>query len=170
MALISCIECRKEVSDTAKACPHCGAKVTRPLRMGRLLLIAIGAVTIIGAIGAINNPSNISGPSPAEVARQQRLTGLASVDLSRFNWKKGGFNSIMLADFTLTNKNNFAVNDIEITCTSYAPSGTAIDKNTRVLYEEIATGKSKRVRDFNMGFQHTQSQTVACQVTDIFTR
>ena len=30
MAMIKCNECGKEISDTAKACPHCGAKVPRP--------------------------------------------------------------------------------------------------------------------------------------------
>jgi rRNA maturation endonuclease Nob1 len=25
MALVKCYECSKEISDTAKACPHCGA-------------------------------------------------------------------------------------------------------------------------------------------------
>jgi DNA-directed RNA polymerase beta' subunit len=27
MALINCLECRKEISDKASACPHCGAPV-----------------------------------------------------------------------------------------------------------------------------------------------
>ena len=27
MALIKCKECNKEVSDTAKTCPHCGYKL-----------------------------------------------------------------------------------------------------------------------------------------------
>jgi hypothetical protein len=27
MAMITCEECNKEISSTAKACPHCGAKV-----------------------------------------------------------------------------------------------------------------------------------------------
>lgn len=29
MALTTCKECSKEISTTAKACPHCGAKVPR---------------------------------------------------------------------------------------------------------------------------------------------
>lgn len=29
MALIRCPECRKEVSDTAEACPHCGFKIEK---------------------------------------------------------------------------------------------------------------------------------------------
>ena len=28
MALISCVECGKEISDRAKACPHCGVPLT----------------------------------------------------------------------------------------------------------------------------------------------
>jgi RNA polymerase subunit RPABC4/transcription elongation factor Spt4 len=29
MALIKCFECSKEISDTAKSCPHCGAGRSR---------------------------------------------------------------------------------------------------------------------------------------------
>ena len=29
MALIKCYECSKEISDTAKSCPHCGAGKAR---------------------------------------------------------------------------------------------------------------------------------------------
>lgn len=29
MALIKCSECKKEISSTAKVCPHCGFKMIR---------------------------------------------------------------------------------------------------------------------------------------------
>lgn len=42
MALINCNECGKETSTTAKACPHCGAKVRKPAGMlGWILAILI---------------------------------------------------------------------------------------------------------------------------------
>lgn len=30
MALVNCVECNKEISDTVKNCPHCGMKLTAP--------------------------------------------------------------------------------------------------------------------------------------------
>lgn len=32
MALIKCPECKREVSSTAKACPHCGAPIDTAIR------------------------------------------------------------------------------------------------------------------------------------------
>ena len=46
MALVSCKECGKEVSDGAAVCPHCGKK----LRMGLLAKIAIGVAALFGAV------------------------------------------------------------------------------------------------------------------------
>jgi len=47
MAIIQCRECGKEVSSEAKACPYCGAKPSKGLGIGALVLI-IGAVVLIG--------------------------------------------------------------------------------------------------------------------------
>jgi hypothetical protein len=44
MALVSCPECEKEVSDQAAKCPHCGAK----LRMGTFAKSVIGATVVLG--------------------------------------------------------------------------------------------------------------------------
>ncbi|WP_431222223.1 zinc-ribbon domain-containing protein [Serratia sp. L9] len=31
MALIDCKECHREISDSAKSCPHCGMKLQKPI-------------------------------------------------------------------------------------------------------------------------------------------
>lgn len=43
MALIECHECKREISDAAKACPHCGAKKPK----SRALLYAIIGIPVI---------------------------------------------------------------------------------------------------------------------------
>jgi len=35
MALIKCFECRKEISEKAKACPHCGAPLKQTIEVDR---------------------------------------------------------------------------------------------------------------------------------------
>jgi hypothetical protein len=46
MALIYCKECGKEVSSTARRCPHCGYKV----QTGGMLAVSILAAVIFGLI------------------------------------------------------------------------------------------------------------------------
>lgn len=55
MALISCPECGKEISDAATACPHCGHPVQNPppvLRQSkRPLIIAVCILTLVAVVG-----------------------------------------------------------------------------------------------------------------------
>ena len=47
MALIKCKECKKEISDTAKQCPHCGYKKKKVKLFWPIIIILI----IIGYLG-----------------------------------------------------------------------------------------------------------------------
>ena len=56
MALINCIECGKEISDKAKACPHCGMplkKKGRGFAIASLVLGIIGCVYTLPMITAL---------------------------------------------------------------------------------------------------------------------
>ena len=57
MALITCQECKKEISESAKKCPHCGFELEKG--GGCLPIIIIGAIVI----GAISSLSNNDSPS-----------------------------------------------------------------------------------------------------------
>lgn len=50
MSLVKCHECAKEVSSEAKACPHCGAKVKKPVGLTGKLIVGFFAVSIIGGM------------------------------------------------------------------------------------------------------------------------
>jgi hypothetical protein len=72
MALIECKECHKQVSDSAKTCPHCGAKVPRRsviklLIIGLAILILTGI--IIGSVGQNAIPTRPLTESPNATKR-----------------------------------------------------------------------------------------------------
>ena len=67
MALIKCKECHKEVSSSAVACPHCGAKVPRTSVL-KVLIIGFGILVLIGMMTgslARNTPSSTPSSSTA---------------------------------------------------------------------------------------------------------
>jgi len=85
----------------------------------------------------------------------------------KYDWKKGGFDTVMIADFTITNKNSFSIKDIGISCEHYAQSGTRIDSNQNTIYQTVGAGKTKKIKDFNMGFIHSQAASSSCKVTNL---
>ena len=54
MALTICKECKKEVSDTAKACPHCGAKLKGGF-FGKFLIVIVILFILINLFTSIKN-------------------------------------------------------------------------------------------------------------------
>jgi len=105
---------------------------------------------------------NSSQPTP----ESPRDIALHMVKLD-FNWSKGGFGNVMLADFTISNPSDYSIKDIEITCEHSAPSGTEIDSNTRTVYQTVPAKGKKVIRNFNMGWIHTQAARSSCKVVDL---
>ena len=84
-----------------------------------------------------------------------------------YTWTKGGFDNVMMANFTVHNPSTFRIKDIEVTCTSFAPSGTQIDDNKRTIYEIVPAKSTRHFNDFNMGFIVSQVKSTACRVSDL---
>jgi hypothetical protein len=91
----------------------------------------------------------------------------AFVTIENFSWTKGGFETVMIANFRIKNALPWPVKDIEVVCTHSAPSGTTIDENRRTIYEQIGPNSTKRVSDFNMGWIHNQASRSGCKVKDV---
>lgn len=106
-------------------------------------------------------PPYIHYPTPQE---DPRTVAMRDVSLVLDSWTKGGFGSVMIANFTVKNPTKYAVKDISVTCTHSAASGTEIDSNTRTIYEMVKAKDQKRIREFNMGFIHSQAQRTRCQI------
>lgn len=177
MALKPCKECKREISTEAKACPHCGKKnpTSRTTSLG---LVLIGVV-ILSLYTAFNNAGvqpHADRPSAEPVVSQaasseertdsRRNQALGQIKLD-FTWRKGGFETAMVADFVITNPSPWRVKDLEITCHHYGPSGTKIDTNVRTIYEIVEPKSTKRVNQFNMGFIRSQATRSSCTVTNL---
>ena len=57
--LIKCNSCRKEVADSAKKCPNCGAKIKKPIYK-RVWFLIIIILVIIGLAAGENNDTSKS--------------------------------------------------------------------------------------------------------------
>ena len=186
MALMSCPECGKEVSDQAPTCPNCGAPIARPVQQlqtpppavppqpakKKTSCFTLGCAVVLGAglilliVALIGGGGNVSHRSTSPPPPPEK-TALENVELVDFSWEKGGFDNVMLAKFVLRNDNDFPVKDIGVKCTHQAKSGTVIDSNTRVIYDVIGPKSRKTIRDFNMGLIHNQVESSSCEVVKV---
>jgi hypothetical protein len=96
-----------------------------------------------------------------------REAALWTVSITKYSWYKSGFDNIMMLNVTIENYGKGPVKDIEITCTHSAKSGTVIDRNQKTIYETFPPGRSRTIRDFNMGFIHSQAEQTFCKITDL---
>ncbi len=169
MTMAKCRECATEVSDEAKSCPKCG--ISKPVKKTSMLVKILaglfGLAILSNIIGGMNGGSS-SQSSGTEAAKiDPKTEALSAVKLDKWDWHKGGFDSIMMLNATIKNDGSREVKDIEIECTHSSNSGTRIDSNKKVIYELVKAGKSVRIKDFSMGFIHGQAASTNCQITDL---
>lgn len=81
-------------------------------------------------------------------------------------WSKGGFGAIMLLRGTIKNNSLVDLKDFKVRCEHSGPSGTVMDSNTRVVYERVNAGQTKRIGEVNMGFIDPQAATTSCEITN----
>lgn len=165
MALTKCKECNHDVSDDAKTCPNCGAKVSQKWGSWKKALAVILGLWLIGMLNMKmgSKPEKPDQSLPAPKTPHQEVVDGLKFD---FSWTKGGFSSVMLIDATITNNSPYAIKDPVISGVDSANSGTAIDTNIKTVYETIASGKTLKLHEFNMGFIHHQATKSNCKISD----
>lgn len=162
MALIACKECGAQVSNKAGNCPACGVKIQKPTSVLTWVVGGIFGLWVFGhIIGGDDNSTTASEPSLSP-----KIQALQNIKLD-FEGSKGGFGSIMMLDLKIKNSSQINVKDLVIQCEGFSNSGTNIDSNKKTLYEIVKAGESRRIKEFNMGFIHSQVQKTNCGIVDL---
>lgn len=125
-------------------------------------------IQMVGQLSGSNSSNNngnnqISQNTPKPKSQKDEIKEKINFENS---WSKGGFDSIMMLDFKVTNKSNYSIKDFVIECTSSSNSGTKIDFNKKTVYEIVKAGQTKKMNDFSMGFIHSQATKSFCEITD----
>ncbi len=87
MATINCPECEKDVSGSAKTCPHCGFQLNKPKRsfIGKIafwLFILFNVIMAIWLFGGVSsNVDDMQNMSDAEAAGAAIGTGIGGMIL-----------------------------------------------------------------------------------------
>jgi hypothetical protein len=94
-------------------------------------------------------------------------TALQSTTLAKYRGRKDELGMVLYETFTVRNGGSTAVKDLKIKCENEAPSGTALDSNTRTVYEIVPAHKSRTFSNFNMGFINPRTTKSGCAIEDL---
>lgn len=118
----------------------------------------------LGVLVVIAGMSNQNPASHSQSGGDQRMLGRPKVHIAYFQWRKGGFDSVMIADFQVDNDNPYSVRDIEIRCDVSGESGTVIGRPSKTIYRRIPPHTSTWFMQESMGFISSQAATADCEI------
>jgi PAS domain S-box-containing protein len=123
--------------------------------------------------GQYPNDSGASELSRQALAAAEQLAmrypqdfAAAETKLVNFTWEKGGFGTVMIADFTVRNDSPVDVADLKIRCEHYAASGVVLDQNSGTAFALVRAHATTRIPNVNMGFLNAESGNSRTTKTD----
>lgn len=165
---IRCMKCKKELNNTYNICPDCDVKKLPPVIDIALLIAFLGGALyfLIWIVGLLFH-SAPHVPTAAEIEHNKAQMVLESVKL-KTRWGKSGFGNVMMANFTITNGSSASlISDITITCSMTAKSGAGVGLTQNTIYDSVERGKTKTIKNINMGFIDSQASSAYCKITDM---
>jgi len=106
-------------------------------------------------------------PDYTELTQEQiKILATERTSLEITSWQKEAYN-VAMVDFKISNRNDYPVKDIKISCDVYAKSGTKLGANERTIYDIVDPKKSKTFNDFNMGFINSQAEKIGCKIVEV---
>jgi hypothetical protein len=171
-----CQKCGSDIGQD-KSCQKCSVPQQKSKKKGGLGLLGwlgiltVGVAIVASMVGApYKDPGQNHGSATESAVKEVKKDPFreamekTTVD---FNWSKGGFDNVMVADFSIKNNSDYSIKDVEITCLSSGGSGTVIDANKKQIFEKIKAKSTKKIKSFNMGFIHNQAASTNCTITDL---
>jgi len=134
-----------------------------------VVLWLIGGFVVIAIVATVAD--RMTGPPPQQTAKAAAAESEAAghkVSLVDYSWRKGGFNTVMIATFTIANGNDFAIKDLYVACELSARSGTTIGVTAVTIYDTVPARGRKTFREINMGsgitLDFNQAASASCKL------
>ncbi len=112
-------------------------------------------------------PSTPPGPAQQEPALNPAITpeetaSAEGLKISSQHWRRGGLGSNALVTFTLRNRNDYAVKDIEIFCAFARRDGSHLTDRARTIYDTVNMKGKRRFAHMHIGFVNIHASKVKC--------
>ncbi len=166
MRFVKCGKCRNKFNSESSLCTYCGA-VKGSGGGGILLVLALVLVPYFLFLKFHSAPIDAALNAPhRETDSEKAQKAMPAVKL-KTRWSKEGFGNVMMADFTITNNSSYFISDIFISCHMMGKSGTEIGTNANIIYDSVEPGKTKKIKEFDMGLINPQAASSNCEISDL---
>lgn len=108
------------------------------------------------------SPALPDAPKPATSAEAPAASPLDGLRISSQSWRRGGLGSKALVTFTLRNANDYAVRDIEISCSFARRDGSHLTDRKRVINEAVEMKSRKTFTRVHVGFVNVNADKAKC--------
>ena len=106
-------------------------------------------------------PQDEATPAETTIVQTTPVDGLAILSQS---WRRGGLGSKALVTFTLRNRNDYAVKDIEIFCAFARKDGSHLTDRRRTIPDTLDTKSRKTFARMLVGFVNISASQAKCSL------
>jgi hypothetical protein len=112
---------------------------------------------------AAQTPEEGSEAAPDGQAAPVEPAALSGLKISSQSWRRGGLGSNALVTFTLRNDNDYAIKDIEITCSFSRQDGSHLTDRKRLIPDAMVNMKSRKTfARMHVGFVNIYANKAKC--------
>jgi len=105
------------------------------------------------------SPTEQAAPAEPNPGETSPLDGLK---ISSQSWRRSGLGSNALVTFTLRNRNDYAVRDIEISCAFSRRDGSHLTDRTRTIHDIVDMKSRKTFAHMHIGFLNVNADRAKC--------
>ncbi len=108
-------------------------------------------------------PTEEAAP-PADTPMPTEAAPVDGLKISSQSWRRGGLGSKALVTFTLRNRNDYAVRDIEIFCAFTRRDGSHLTDRKRVIHDTVNTRSQRTFARMLVGFVNISANQAKCSL------
>jgi len=101
---------------------------------------------------------------PADATAPAEIAPVDGLKISSQSWRRGGLGSKALVTFTLRNRNDYAVRDIEIFCAFTRRDGSHLTDRKRTIHDTVNTRSQRTFARMLVGFVNISANKAKCSL------
>ena len=118
------------------------------------------AVTLLLGVAVVGTA--LSAPTSKQL--DQQAQAMAALQMTDVSWHKGGWNEMTMLDATVKNSGKHDVKDIRVVCGHLPGNDTPAAGKAATIYGPFVAGKSKSIRNFDMGPFREHPEATNCSI------